>query len=114
MQELKFLVHKKRCMQWRNKRLELEDETVMDMESSYMNSCSSVTDREPSFNGSLIRSFWSQRRSKETEVDILIIDDKVTIKPVQRKKMNCLFLVSKVLDELQLELLQIAGGKIGD
>ncbi|KAJ4950966.1 hypothetical protein NE237_027798 [Protea cynaroides] len=84
------------------------------MESSSMKSCSALTDREQSFNGSLRRS-WSQRRSKETEVDVRIIDDEVNIKLVQRKKMNnCLLLVSKVLDELQIELLHVSGGKIGD
>ncbi|XP_043715650.1 transcription factor EAT1-like [Telopea speciosissima] len=111
--ELKVLVDKKKWRQERNKRLKLEDETTVDMESSSMKSLSTLTDREQSFNGSL-RSSWSQRKSKETEVDVRIIDDEVTIKLIQKKKMNCLLLVSKVLDELQLELLHVAGGNIGD
>ncbi|XP_042509720.1 transcription factor EAT1-like isoform X2 [Macadamia integrifolia] len=112
--ELKVLVDKKKWRQERNKRLKLEEETTVDMESSSMKShLSTLTDREQSFNGSL-RSSWSQRKSKETEVDVRIIDDEVTIKLIQKKKMNCLLLVSKVLDELQLELLHVAGGNIGD
>ncbi|KAJ0093067.1 hypothetical protein Patl1_25296 [Pistacia atlantica] len=54
-----------------------------------------------------------QRLSKDTEVDVRIIDDEVTIKLVRRKKNGCLF-VSKILDELQLDLHRVAGGHIGD
>ncbi|KAJ4958281.1 hypothetical protein NE237_025392 [Protea cynaroides] len=111
--ELKVLVDKKKWRQERNKRMKIEDETTVDIESSSVKSHSTLTDREQSFNGSL-RSSWSQRKSKETEVDVRIIDDEVTIKLIQKKKVNCLLLVSKVLDELQLELLHVAGGNIGD
>ncbi|CAL2240248.1 unnamed protein product [Prunus armeniaca] len=44
------------------------------------------------------------RKSKDTEVDICIIDDEVSIKLVQTKKFNSLLYVSKLLDELQLDL----------
>ncbi|KAG5252995.1 transcription factor bHLH [Salix suchowensis] len=64
-------------------------------------------------NGSL-RSSWLQRKSKDTEVDVRLIEDEVTIKLIQRKKVNCLLYVSKVLDELQLDLHHAAGGLIGD
>ncbi|KAF5732803.1 putative Transcription factor ICE1 [Tripterygium wilfordii] len=63
-------------------------------------------------DGSL-RSSWLQRKFKETEVDVQIIDDEVTVKLVHRK-INFLLLVSKVLDELQLDLHHIAGAHIGD
>ena len=47
-------------------------------------------------------------------VDVRIIEDEVYIKLTQRKKASFLLLVAKILDELQLELLQVAGGNIGD
>ncbi|XP_068634578.1 transcription factor EAT1-like [Aristolochia californica] len=107
--ELKILVEKKRCGRERSKRLKSEDEAAADMESSSMK----PTDREHSSNGSL-RSSWLLRKSKETVVDVRIIDDEVNIKLTQRKKVNCLLIVARVLHELQLNLLQVAGGNIGD
>lgn len=68
---------------------------------------------DQSYNRSL-RDSWFQRKSKHTEVDVRIIDDEVTIKLVQQKKINCLLFVSKILDELQLDLQHVAGGHIGD
>ncbi|KAJ0052620.1 hypothetical protein Pint_00332 [Pistacia integerrima] len=97
--ELKLLVERKRCGRERIKRHKTEDDAVGDVEQSY--------------NGSL-RSSWLQRKSKDTEVDVRIIDDEVTIKLVQRKKIDCLLFVSKVLDELQLDPHHVAGGHIGD
>ncbi|KAG4151545.1 hypothetical protein ERO13_D04G071900v2 [Gossypium hirsutum] len=61
-----------------------------------------------------LRSSWLQRKSKNSEVDVRLIDDEVTIKLVQRKKINCLLFVSRLLDELQLDLHHVAGGNIGD
>lgn len=61
-----------------------------------------------------IRTSWLQRKSKDTEVDVRIIDDEVTIKLVQRKKISCLLFVSKVLDELELDLHHVAGGHVGE
>jgi hypothetical protein len=108
--ELKLLAEKKRCGRERNKRQKTEaDDAVGDVESCNMKP---LGDRDQSYNGSL-RSSWLQRKSKETEVDVRIIDDEVTIKLVQRKN-NCLLFVSKVLDELQLDLHHAAGGHIGD
>ena len=66
-----------------------------------------------SYNESL-RSSWIQRKSKDTEVDVRIVDNEVTIKLVQRKKMDCLVHVSQVLDQLNLDLQHVAGGHIGD
>ncbi|GAV71837.1 HLH domain-containing protein [Cephalotus follicularis] len=94
--ELKLLVEKKRCGRERRKRPKTEEDG----------------DPDQSYNGPL-RSSWLQRKSKDTEVDVRIIDDEVTIKLVQRK-INCLLFVSKVLEELQLDLHHVAGGHIGD
>lgn len=65
-------------------------------------------------NGSL-RSAWLLRKSKGTVVDVRIVDDEVSIKlTTERRKINCLLLVTRILHELQLKLLQVAGGNIGD
>ncbi|XXG75512.1 hypothetical protein AAC387_Pa08g0066 [Persea americana] len=106
--ELKILVEKKRCTRERRKRMKVEDDASNEIESS-----SVTADREQPFNGSL-RSSWLLRKSKETMVDVRIIEDEVYIKLTQRKKASFLLLVAKILDELQLELLQVAGGNIGD
>ncbi|KAI7979209.1 Transcription factor bHLH91 [Camellia lanceoleosa] len=50
---------------------------------------------------------------QDTEVDIRIIGDEVTIKLGQRKKINCLLIVSKVLDELQ-RYQHVSGGAFAD
>lgn len=108
--ELKLLVDKKRCgRENRRKRHKIEEGDV--------ESC--VSDKplgEPdhSYSSSTLRSSWLQRKSKVTEVDVRIIDDEVTIKLVQRKKINCLLYVSRVLEELQLDLQHVAGGHIGE
>ncbi|KAG9454375.1 hypothetical protein H6P81_007279 [Aristolochia fimbriata] len=106
VEELKILVEKKRCGRERSKRLKLEnEEAAADMESSSV---------KPSTDNGSLRSSWLLRRSKETVVDVRIIDDEVNIKLTQRKKVNCLLAVARVLHELQLNLLQVAGGNIGD
>ncbi|KAK1278100.1 Transcription factor bHLH91 [Acorus gramineus] len=61
-----------------------------------------------------LRSSWLQRKSKETTVDVRIVDDEVTIKLSQRKRSNCLLSTARILHELHLELLHVAGGNIGD
>jgi hypothetical protein len=111
--ELKLLVDKKRCGRERSKRHKTEADcgTNGDVESCNMKPHGG-DQADQSYNGSL-RSSWLQRKSKDTEVDVRIIDDEVTIKLVQRKN-NCLLLVSKVLDDLQLDLHHVAGGHIGD
>ncbi|GLT92837.1 hypothetical protein SLE2022_106520 [Rubroshorea leprosula] len=107
VQELKLLVEKKRRSNERSKRQKTGEDAAGDVESN----C--VGDPDQGYNTSL-RSSWLQRKSKDTEVDVRIIDDEVTIKLVQRKKINCLLFVSRVLDELQLDLHHVAGGQIGD
>ncbi|KAH6824338.1 basic helix-loop-helix DNA-binding superfamily protein [Perilla frutescens var. hirtella] len=105
---LKVLVEKKRCARERlEKPKQEENATVEGIESK----C--VGDMDP-YNGSSHLCSWLHRKSKNTEVDVRIIDDEVTVKLVQQKRINCLLFVSKVLDELQLDLHHVAGGVIGD
>ncbi|KAK7313074.1 hypothetical protein VNO77_37452 [Canavalia gladiata] len=61
-----------------------------------------------------LRSSWIQRKSKETKVDVRIINNKVTIKLVKRKKINCLVHDAQAMDGLNLDVHHIAGGYIGD
>nr|WIE96171.1 basic helix-loop-helix transcription factor [Loropetalum chinense var. rubrum] len=110
--ELKILVEKKRCGRERNKRQKMEEDGAGDVENPSLKAVKEESG-EQCYNGSL-RSSWLQRKSKDTEVDVRIIDDEVTIKLVQRKKINCLLFVSRTLDELQLDLQHVAGGHIGD
>ncbi|XWS65755.1 hypothetical protein CRYUN_Cryun05aG0140600 [Craigia yunnanensis] len=111
VREVKLLVEKKRCGQDRSKKLKTEDPTSAadagDVE------CKPLGDPDQCYNTSL-RSSWLQRKSKDSEVDVRIVDDEVTIKLVQRKKINCLLFVSRLLEELQLDLHHVAGGNIGD
>ncbi|KAK3001456.1 hypothetical protein RJ639_021771 [Escallonia herrerae] len=103
--ELKILVEKKRSSRETMKnRYKVEDGSALEVDSSNMKQV---------HNWSL-RSSWLQRKSKNTEVDVRIIDDEVTIKLVQQKRVNCLLLVSKMLDEFQLDLHHVGGGLIGD
>lgn len=116
VKELKLLVEKKRCSRERSKRHrtaeELEGGGAWDVESTNAKAGGVVGDgvEDQSYN---LRSSWLQRKTKDTEVDVRIVDDEVTIKLVQRK-LNCLLLVSKLLDDLQLDLHHVAGGHIGD
>ncbi|OAY39902.1 transcription factor bHLH91 [Manihot esculenta] len=115
--ELKILVDQKRCARERSKRRKTEDDSTENAGSeicSAMKSLGDHPDHHQSFNNGSLRSSWLQRKSKDTEVDVRIIDDEVTIKLVQRKKINCLLFVSKVVDELKLDLHHVAGGHIGD
>lgn len=103
-------MEKKRCARERRKRVKVEDDAAT--ESTLINPFC-VVDREQPFNGSF-RSSWLIRKSKETVVDVRIIEDEINIKLTQWKKVNCMLLVAKILDELQLELLQLSGGNIGN
>ncbi|KAK6121610.1 hypothetical protein DH2020_044652 [Rehmannia glutinosa] len=109
--ELKLLVEKKRCTRERLKRLKTEDDPNI---NDGNNESKSLVDMDHPCNGSSLRSSWLHRKSKNSEVDVRIIDDEVTVKLVQQKRINCLLFVSKVLDELQLDLHHVAGGLIGD
>ncbi|WOH14542.1 hypothetical protein DCAR_0934061 [Daucus carota subsp. sativus] len=110
--ELQILVEKKRYSRERLRRHMTEDESVLEVESKNM--MKPQGDSDQAYNGNALRSSWLQRKSKNTEVDVRIIDDEVTIKLVQQKRINSLLFVSKVLDELQLDLQHVAGGLIGD
>ncbi|XP_004504639.1 transcription factor bHLH91-like [Cicer arietinum] len=101
--ELTLLVERKRHGREMSKRLKTEDDAA--------ESCNIKPFGDA--DGS-IRTSWLQRKSKDSEVDVRIIDNDVTIKLIQRKKVNCLLFVSKVLDELQLELCHVAGGLVGE
>ncbi|KAI3856401.1 hypothetical protein MKX03_034483 [Papaver bracteatum] len=107
---LKVLVDKKRNA--RNKKLRIENEAVAgDMPASSTN-----IDRDQNLSNGQVTSSWSQRKSKDAEVDVRIIDGDVTIQLiVQRPKMiNLLLSVSNIFDELQLDLLHVSSGCIGD
>ncbi|KAL0405672.1 UNVERIFIED_CONTAM: Transcription factor [Sesamum latifolium] len=107
--ELKGWVEKKRCIKERLKTPKTEDDALMEGNES-----KSLGDMDNPYNSSSLRSSWLHRKSKNTEVDVRIIDDEVKVKLVQQKRINCLLFVSKVLDELQLDLHHVAGGLIGD
>ncbi|KAM1706058.1 hypothetical protein ACFXTH_028026 [Malus domestica] len=108
--ELKLLVEKKRCGTERSKRHKTEQDGGAGDEN-----CNAKSEpHDQSYNNGSLRSSWLQRKSKDTEVDIRIIHDEVTIKLVQRKKINLLLSVSRLLDELQLDLHHVAGGHIGN
>ncbi|KAH1038862.1 hypothetical protein J1N35_040605 [Gossypium stocksii] len=113
VRELKLVVEKKRCGQDTSKRLKTEE--IASVADAGDGECKllDLGDPDQCYN-TCLRSSWLQRKSKNTEVDVRIIDDEVTIKLVQRKKINCLLFVSRLLDELQLDLHHVAGGNIGD
>ncbi|KAL1190671.1 Transcription factor bHLH91 [Cardamine amara subsp. amara] len=118
--ELKYLVERKRCgMRLKNNEVDnnnnnnnSDDRNNDDDENMEKKPESDVIDQCSSNNS--LRCSWLQRKSKVTEVDVRIVDDEVTIKVVQKKKINCLLFVSKVLDQLQLDLHHVAGGQIGE
>ncbi|XP_016466430.1 transcription factor bHLH91-like [Nicotiana tabacum] len=78
-------------------------------------SCGFNTVMEAAENHVNMRSSWLQKKSKNTEVDVRIMDDEVTVKLVQQqKRMNCLLFVSKAFNEFQLDIHHVSGGLIGD
>ncbi|KAF3340494.1 transcription factor TIP2-like protein [Carex littledalei] len=125
--ELKLLVEKKRiqCSTSFNK-----DTGAGDMESSNVNVNVMPTNSllapdgfkgnggeqdQGLAKGSRLRCSWLQRRSKEASVDVRIIEDEVNIKITKKKKaIGCLLPVSRALDELRLQLLNLSGGIIGE
>ncbi|WOL18390.1 transcription factor EAT1-like [Canna indica] len=118
VEELKILVEKKRHKRERAKSIMSaggdHHHQAGDMESS--SSLMPLPDGggcgDRVFDG-MLRSSWIQRRSKETFVDVRIVDDEVNIKLIRRKRVNCLVVVARVLDELGLELLHLSGGNVG-
>ncbi|WVZ74060.1 hypothetical protein U9M48_022287 [Paspalum notatum var. saurae] len=111
VKELKILVEKKRSSTDRRKMLKLDDEAADDGESSSMQPVSD--DQNNQMNGA-IRSSWVQRRSKECDVDVRIVDDEINIKFTEKKRGNSLLCAAKVLEEFRLELIHVVGGIIGD
>ncbi|XP_058228600.1 transcription factor bHLH10-like [Rhododendron vialii] len=98
--ELKMLVERKRCSIERIKRHKTESDGPDHQDQS-------------SYNG--LRSSWLQRKFKDSEIDVRIVDDEVTIKFAHpQKKINCLLPVSKALDELQLDIQHVGGGLVVD
>ncbi|KAK8957119.1 Transcription factor bHLH89 [Platanthera zijinensis] len=109
--ELKLLVEKKRRSGWeRSKKLKEADE---EEEAAAAAAGNMVDDHENTISWPL-RSSWLQRRSKETFVDVRIIEDEVNIKLTQKKKASALLFAATALDELRLHLNHVAGGNIGD
>ncbi|KAG8043354.1 hypothetical protein GUJ93_ZPchr0458g22501 [Zizania palustris] len=111
VKELKILVEQKRHGNNRRTMIKLDQEAAADGESSSMEPVRD--DQDNQLNGA-IRSSWVQRRSKECQVDVRIVDDEVNIKLSEKKKTNSLLHAAKVLDEFQLELIHVVGGIIGD
>ncbi|KAM1027400.1 hypothetical protein ACFXTH_040204 [Malus domestica] len=112
--ELKLLVEKKRRGGERSKRRKTEQDGGSAGDDENCNAKPLGEHHDQSYSNGSLRSSWLQRKSKDTEVDVRIIDDEVTIKLVQRKKINLLLFVSRILDELQLDLHHVAGGHIGN
>ncbi|KAK4263723.1 hypothetical protein QN277_029100 [Acacia crassicarpa] len=125
--DLTLLVNKKRSLgRERTKRHKIEDdeeeEPLGDMESCNNNLKPVISEADLHhhhqllpINRCMIRSTsWLQKKSEDTEVDVRIVENDVTIKLVQRKNTNCLLYASKALDELELDLQHVAGGHIGD
>ncbi|KAG4940825.1 hypothetical protein JHK87_044696 [Glycine soja] len=102
VEELKLLVEKKRL---EKQRVMMRHKVETEGESSNL---------DPAEYSESLRSSWIQRKTKDTEVDVRIVDNEVTIKLVQRKKIDCLVHVSHLLDQLNLDLQHVAGGHIGD
>lgn len=110
-----MLVENKRVVKQRNVRGRIEeegDDVVLD--ENYKAQSEVVEQCMINKNNNSLRCSWLKRKSKFTEVDVRIIDDEVTIKIVQKKKINCLLFVSKVIDQLQLDLHHVAGAQIGE
>ncbi|KAH7848976.1 hypothetical protein Vadar_011143 [Vaccinium darrowii] len=96
--ELKMLVERKRCSRDRIKRPKTENDDP---------------DSDQAYYG--MRNSWLHRKFKDSDIDVRIVDDEVTIKiAYQQKKINCLLPVSKALDELQLDIQHVGGGLVGD
>ncbi|OEL24974.1 Transcription factor EAT1 [Dichanthelium oligosanthes] len=111
VKELKIIVEKRRNSHDRRKMLKLDDEAADDGESSSMQPGND--DQNNQINGA-IRSSWVQRRSKECDVDVRIVDDEINIKFTEKKRANSLLCAAKVLEEFHLELIHVVGGIIGD
>ncbi|ESQ36304.1 hypothetical protein EUTSA_v100099920mg, partial [Eutrema salsugineum] len=114
IEDLKMLMEQKRIIKNRNKRVRIEEEGDDFVDGKYKAQSEVVEQCLINKNNNSLRCSWLKRKSKFTEVDVRIIDDEVTIKIVQKKKINCLLFVSKVIDQLQLDIHHVAGAQIGE
>ncbi|CAH8362661.1 unnamed protein product [Eruca vesicaria subsp. sativa] len=115
IEDLKMLVEKKKFGKFRSKKRARTDGEEDDQEEENVSFRPKSEEDQSCFNNNkALRCSWLKRKSKVTEVDVRIIDDEVTIKVVQKKKINCLLLTTRVLDQLQLDLHHVAGGQIGE
>ncbi|PUZ57110.1 hypothetical protein GQ55_5G401800 [Panicum hallii var. hallii] len=111
VEELTLLVEKKR------RRMDLQGDVVDavvvpagEAESSE----GEVAPPVPAAQRQPIRSTYIQRRSKDTSVDVRIVEEDVNIKLTKRRRDGCLAAASRALDDLRLDLVHLSGGKIGD
>ncbi|KAG6484667.1 hypothetical protein ZIOFF_053189 [Zingiber officinale] len=114
VEELRVLVDKKRQGTERIKipKLDDDDEGAADMDQS--SSIRHLRDDEHGHSQSgPLRSSWLQRRSKESLVDVRIVDDDANVKLTTKRKAECLLRVALALEELRLDVGHVAGGNIG-
>uniref|UniRef100_A0A1D1Y3U5 Transcription factor bHLH89 n=1 Tax=Anthurium amnicola TaxID=1678845 RepID=A0A1D1Y3U5_9ARAE len=109
--ELRILVEAKRQRSDRGRKTSTAVQAEVDQKPSVQHSGGDLG--RPS-NG-LLRTSWLQRTLKDTSVDVRIVEDEVNIKLVRRRKAGCcLLLVARAILDLQLELLHLAAGDMGD
>jgi hypothetical protein len=115
VEELTLLVEKKRL------RREPQGTDTMDAAPAAVaagteaeNSEGEVVAPSPAAQRQPIRSTYIQRKSKDTFVDVRIVEEEVNIKFSKRRRDGCLAAASRALDELRLDLVHLSGGKIGD
>uniref|UniRef100_A0A0E0JHD9 BHLH domain-containing protein n=1 Tax=Oryza punctata TaxID=4537 RepID=A0A0E0JHD9_ORYPU len=108
VEELTLLVEKKR------RRREMQGDVVDAAPSAAMDQAAESSEGEVAPQRQPIRSTYIQRRSKETFVDVRIVENDVNIKLTKRRRDGCLAAASRALDDLRLDLVHLSGGKIGD
>ncbi|XP_018478258.2 transcription factor bHLH10 [Raphanus sativus] len=113
IEEFKMLLEKKKLEEFRSMKKAKTDGEEEEEENNVSYRQQSQVDQS-CFNKKSLRCSWLKRKSKVTEVDVRIIDDEVTIKVVQKKKINCLLFTTKALDQLKLDLHHVAGRQIGE
>lgn len=115
VEELMLLVEKKR------RRRELQGDVVDAAPAAVVAAAGEAESSEgevapppPAVPRQPIRSTYIQRRSKDTSVDVRIVEEDVNIKLTKRRRDGCLAAASRALDDLRLDLVHLSGGKIGD
>ena len=113
VEELTLLVGKKR------RRMELQGDVVDAAPAAVVpageaESSEGEVAPPPAAQRQPIRSTYIQRRSKDTSVDVRIVEEDVNIKLTKRRRDGCLAAASRALDDLRLDLVHLSGGKIGD